>query len=551
MPRLRSRPSLFAFVLVMSVAAFMRFWLLADEQRVSFDSDEAIVGLMARHINQGKPIPTFFYGQAYMSSLDALLVAGGFRLLGESVTAMRAVQVGLTLVTLVLIYRLARTLGGGQRVALLTALWLAIPTPLAALYTTAALGGYNEVVLFGVLVLWWSWQIVIERRAASWRWAALGLAAGLGWWTHGAIVTACLVATALGLHTLTWHPRPWRGYALLVLAFFVGSAPWWVYNLRHDWEAMTFLISGFRPQPDVKPVTLAEASVGLLLLGLPALYGLRLPWEAGLTMSAGGMVAALIYLVLLIEALASTLARKRPCPPPERDRQARRWVWGVFAAFALIFIASPFTDATGRYLLPLMAPAALGVALGIERVRVRSRIVAAGLLAVLLTAQVSLVIRAAQTGTGLTAQLVENLRTPARYDTAMLTFLDQEGYTHGYAAYWTSFRLIFRSRERLILDTALPYDEHGYRPSNNRYAPYRAQVAAATRVVWITQNFPALDTLVAARLAEAGVTFRTRDFGPYRVYYDFSRRVSPAQFGLDAQHPLGTQMEQTKQKGDG
>ncbi|MBP8975019.1 MAG: hypothetical protein KBH93_14225, partial [Anaerolineae bacterium] len=61
---------------------------------------------------------------------------------------------------------------------------------------------------------------------------------------------------------------------------------------------------------------------------------------------------------------------------------------------------------------------------------------------------------------------------------------------------------------------------------------------AAARVVWITQNFPALDARIAAELGAAGVSYQTRDFGPYRVYYDFSRRVSPRDFGLDAEEPF-------------
>ena len=62
---------------------------------VPFNSDEAIVALMARHILRGER-PTFFYGQAYMGSLDAWLVAGAFSLLGESVLAIRVVQVLLS-----------------------------------------------------------------------------------------------------------------------------------------------------------------------------------------------------------------------------------------------------------------------------------------------------------------------------------------------------------------------------------------------------------------------------------------------------------------------
>jgi hypothetical protein len=51
---------------------------------VPFNADEAIVALMARHILQGER-PIFFYGQAYMGSLDAYLVALGFLLFGQQI----------------------------------------------------------------------------------------------------------------------------------------------------------------------------------------------------------------------------------------------------------------------------------------------------------------------------------------------------------------------------------------------------------------------------------------------------------------------------------
>ena len=58
---------------------------------IPFNSDEAIVALMARHILQGE-LPVFFYGQVYMGSLDAFMVAGGFALFGQHVWVIRLVQ---------------------------------------------------------------------------------------------------------------------------------------------------------------------------------------------------------------------------------------------------------------------------------------------------------------------------------------------------------------------------------------------------------------------------------------------------------------------------
>jgi len=75
---------------VLSLALLLKLALIALDA-LPFNADEAVVGLMARHI-QGGSWPTFFYGQAYMGSLDASLVALAFRLLGERVESIRIVQ---------------------------------------------------------------------------------------------------------------------------------------------------------------------------------------------------------------------------------------------------------------------------------------------------------------------------------------------------------------------------------------------------------------------------------------------------------------------------
>jgi hypothetical protein len=90
----------------------------------------------------------------------------------------------------------------------------------------------------------------------------------------------------------------------------------------------------------------------------------------------------------------------------------------------------------------------------------------------------------------------------------------------------------------VILDSSLPYDGRGTVGGDNRYPPYVAEVAAAARVVWITQNFPELDAMIAVRLAEIGITYQTLAIGRYRVYYDFSARIAPADVGLTARRPF-------------
>ena len=130
-------------------------------QSFPFNADEAIVGLMARHSLQGA-IPIFFYGQAYMGSLDALLVAGVFSLTGESVLGIRSVQVGLYMLTVASAVLLAGQIFPRRMVVIATGLLLAFPAVHITLYTTVSLGGYGEALLFGTWLMLVAWNLVAQ-----------------------------------------------------------------------------------------------------------------------------------------------------------------------------------------------------------------------------------------------------------------------------------------------------------------------------------------------------------------------------------------------------
>ena len=53
-----------------------------------FDSDQAVVGLMAKHISEGRAWPLYFYGQNYMLAVEAYLAAPVMWVIGVSVLAL-------------------------------------------------------------------------------------------------------------------------------------------------------------------------------------------------------------------------------------------------------------------------------------------------------------------------------------------------------------------------------------------------------------------------------------------------------------------------------
>ncbi len=54
-----------------------------------FDADQAVVGLMAKHISEGRAFPIYFYGQSYLLAVEAYLAAPVMWLLGPTEVALK------------------------------------------------------------------------------------------------------------------------------------------------------------------------------------------------------------------------------------------------------------------------------------------------------------------------------------------------------------------------------------------------------------------------------------------------------------------------------
>jgi 4-amino-4-deoxy-L-arabinose transferase-like glycosyltransferase len=504
---------------VLALALLSRLLLLASGA-VSFHSDEAVVGLMARHILAGER-PVFFYGQAYMGSLDAWLIAAGFALAGESVLTIRLVQSALYLGVVAVSFWLAWRLTGRAAAALACGALFAVPPVLLALYTTATLGGYNETLLLGGLCLLLAWSVTHDDARAWLRWAALGLAGGLGWWANGLIAIALLPAAGLIALWLARGPRGGRraalgGIGLAALGFVIGSAPWWVFALQHDLAPLRFFIGGTAggfAGGDVLSLSLGERLIGLVFLGLPTLAGARFPWEAGWFTAPLG-----VPLLLLFAFAAWRAARGRlPLQPG-----AAGLLLGMLALFAGVFLASRFSsDPTGRYFLPISLPLFVlfgALAASLERRWLGTALVA-GALGFFAFGQWS----AARSGPGLTTQFNLVTHIPNTHDAELIAFLEERGLTRGYSTYWVSFRTAFLSGERVQLSAALPYKpDLSYTPLDERYPPFRAAADAAGRFAIISANVPEVDALIERALAAAPVTWQRTQIGPFTIYHDFS-----------------------------
>ena len=123
-------------------------------EQAGFDADQAIFGLMAKHIAEGRAFPMFIYGDRYLMAVQAWLAAPLFLLFGPSVAALKIPVVLINCATAALLmWVLHRDARLHPAWALLASLFfvLAPPGMAASLVET---GGGNPEPFFYVLLLW-------------------------------------------------------------------------------------------------------------------------------------------------------------------------------------------------------------------------------------------------------------------------------------------------------------------------------------------------------------------------------------------------------------
>ena len=386
--------------LCLLLALGLRIWLLLRTQGF-IDGDEAVVGIQAQHILRGE-FPIYYYGQPYMGSLEAYLIALLFALVGPSTWAMRGEPILLSLVLVWLTWRLAWALADAARLPAaarrwfmtIAALFATLPPLYDAVMEMRTWGGHIEtyvimlLLLLSALHLTQRWQAGATWRELVLRWAGFGFLIGLGLWIYPLVISAILTALLwiAGYGIVEFRKARWasgeqqgstasllRRFALAVVAIpasLVGFAPALFWGATHQWANITYLLSpGNNDSHNIQLQTLYPNRLSLLF-GTVKLYtqciaphviGGSLP-DARLTFSL--LQASIGILVILATLSLLTLSLFRHHPALARIRQLATLPTLFAIATAVIFCGSSISaagllvpctrDEVGRYAAPLL-----------------------------------------------------------------------------------------------------------------------------------------------------------------------------------------------------
>lgn len=511
------RATLLSICVILVVALAVRVYLLTTPL-TELEGDEAIVGLMARHILAGER-PIFYYMQPYMGSLEAYLVAGVFSLFGSSTLALKLVPLLSSILFTLLIFATGLRVGG-VAVAFLSGLLVAVPPAFLAIWSLKARGGYIETLVLGQILILLAMDVGRRGQVALREAGAMGLLAGLGAWVNPLIVMYLLpIAVYLGLALRSRVVGRW----LIVAAVgcVAGAAPLLAYNLANGFATADLMLGGAWSPAEI-PHYLRQ----MVRVSLPILAGLAqasssptLFWPSFSVSPAGRpwVGAAVLGGFLLVAVLS---ARRLPdlLAGGPRAADGKNLLALLLMAAPAIFLATRFRELVTepRYLLPMYSAAPL-LALLVMRAR-RFWRWAPPLLAGLLLS-LNLYSLASQ-------EPALNLPDTAPGSTAanraeLAHFLLSHGLEKVYTDYWIAYPLAFESEERVIPSVI----SGGF----NRYIPYAYEVSVSPRPAFVFVAGTKEERLFVDRLREHGVRTSAGTVSIYNVYWDL--------FPLDAVKP--------------
>lgn len=415
-----------------------------------FDADQAIVGLMAKHLSELRAFPVFLYGQTYMLGVEAWLAAPLFLLLGVSITALKLPLLAMNIViALLLVSTFQRELGLRPVKAFVAALPFIVPSVgLSAVFMDAS-GGSLEPFLY-VALLWfvrrqpWVTGLVFGIGFLNREFTVYGLAAlAVIETVEGTLMTRAGLqrwARILGVTAIAWLSV--QGLE----AFSSASGPGT--SVRDTFTASNNLAE-LAARTCVSPAKAAAGAGRLFSVHWPAILGTgptALTTFSIESRTAQGLAgSSWLPAAVVLLSLAGIALGSRGADGPFRPRYAQYLILtGLFSVVGYLFgRCGEVNFYSMRYeLLSLLA--IVGLSAWFLSVRTPLALRIAWYLAFAAWMAITVAPHAR-----LVREYATDPPVPAKH--ALILALDARGIRYGQADYWLAYYVDFVTRERIIL----------------------------------------------------------------------------------------------------
>ena len=159
---------------------YLLFW------DIGFDSDYALIGLMANHFSKGEYY-SHFWGVSYLGTIEPFLTSIVFRILGSSQFTINIIPFILSIILIILNYYLI-SLYFNKVIAIISSLLLIFSSHSFIMHTLRSLGTYIETLVIGTILIIVFSKIEQNNFKKIIYYPLLGFFVGLGYWENKLII---------------------------------------------------------------------------------------------------------------------------------------------------------------------------------------------------------------------------------------------------------------------------------------------------------------------------------------------------------------------------
>jgi hypothetical protein len=484
-----------AVVAVAIAGLAVRLWIMTGPLGV-IDSDEAITGLMARHLLDGE-FRAFIWRLSYQGTIVTYPIALSFKLFGTSRFTLELPYLLMSAGATVIVWRIGlRFLRPYQAVFAALAFWV-----WPALYvwiSVKPLIFYVPTLLLGLAAMLCALRATEKPRRVV-DWCLVGLFLGAGWWTSPNIM---YFAAPIAIWLVAWHWRDLWPRALLAVPFaIVGALPWLWNDLHYRFDSLK--LADGAAQGDYLD------HIGYFFThALPAALGMRAPFtgewilgDLGKVLYVGAVGLLVVAVLIALRAASIAAVGLVMCPllfglnPVGSNLQNDLIGNGRYFYFFTPFIAL----AVGQLVRPVAPAVVLAVA-----------IVASSVWGF--------------------AQLYDQRAgiggVPGSLD-AVIQRLDRDGHHEVYAPFWVALKMTFETDERIVgVATDLGPSFQGYTDRVRR-----SKLPVYVGYVDLDNPFNPLRDL-RRRAREAGIALDETRIGNYVIAVPSEKLLAPPPFNL-------------------
>lgn len=295
----------FALLLIICVVFFLIRAVLLSQGTSFLDGDEAVVALMGKKILEGKDFPVYFWGQGYMGSFEAYIVAFSCFIFGITDFAVKIVPTIFWYLSIPFFYQVWRRLFS-VRVSFAASLLLVVPGVFLFEWLAKARGGYSEIVFLSAVILWlypYIAKLKLRNDKKSFMKITLyGLLLGFSFWLNSQIISLIIPIGIAFAYDKSQKLRISKERALKFMSGILPVAVLMVfYEVTHNFGFMRFMLRGQATESFIPRIFTNIGSY--FAVSLPVLFGVSLSAEVDL-------IALAIYILFLLSAVYFAISHK-------------------------------------------------------------------------------------------------------------------------------------------------------------------------------------------------------------------------------------------------